>query len=193
MSNTRNTTIVYSATAGYLQTIPAPSTDPTIDTIQDAIQSPDIPVPRDALPDVQQSAWQSLLQRASTDWLHSTRLRSQARNAVNDASRQHYRQSRYDKRTTLSALQWSALESPQHAPLHPHSPDPETLADTTRLLGRIFALKLTRHRKWCPQYRALIVQELHTQFLAHPVRPTTSDVQRAEATVISRDIATLID
>jgi len=129
--------------------------------------------------DRRQHAWVILLSR-STSWDNPSRLRSQARNALLEATRTIARQAGFGRRSTLSALQWQAIPD-DHAisltdvviaddtrsGLSSHwllsdcrrslTDDPELLGGRAKLLVRIRAIKtVRRYRKSQPlDYRQI--------------------------------------
>ena len=129
--------------------------------------------------DRRQHAWTILLSR-STSWDNPSRLRSQARNALLESTRTIAKQAGFDRRSTLSALQWQAIPD-DHAisltdvviahdtrsGLSSHwllsdcrrslTDDPELLGGRAKLLVRIRAIKtVRRYRKSQPlDYRQI--------------------------------------
>ena len=129
--------------------------------------------------DRRQHAWVILLSR-STSWDNPSRLRSQARNALLEATRTIAKQAGFDRRSTLSALQWQAIPDDHAIELHDvviaddtrrglsqHwllsdcrrslTDDPELLGGRAKLLVRIRAIKtVRRYRKSQPlDYRQI--------------------------------------
>ena len=118
--------------------------------------------------DRRQHAWVILLSR-STSWDNPSRLRSQARNALLEATRTIAKQAGFDRRSTLSALQWQAIPDDHAISLtdvviaddtshwllsdcrRSLTDDPELLGGRAKLLVRIRAIKtVRRYRKSQP-------------------------------------------
>jgi len=119
--------------------------------------------------DRRQHAWVILLSRSTTSWDNPSRLRSQARNALLEATRTIAKQAGFDRRSTLSALQWQAIPDDHAISLtdvviaddtshwllsdcrRSLTDDPELLGGRAKLLVRIKAIKtVRRYRKSQP-------------------------------------------
>lgn len=138
--------------------------------------------------DAHQRAWYSLLKRRSTKWDDAKKLDSQASNAVLDAIIQEARQCRFDRRITLSALQWEQLEETQRNPWE--SEDPEALCSHAKLLLRVKAIRVARtmrKKAWLdyPRYRGAAT----TIAMTRQRVPTREEIKEEYLDDIFRDLA----
>ncbi len=137
---------------------------------------------RNAREDCHQRAWQSLLQRRSTKWRDAKKLDSQATNACRDAIRQEARETHFDQRITLTALQWEALEETQR---NNWQPEPEALSDFAKLFLRVKAIKVARTMR----VKGPGVRSIATQFaITHQCVPTRHDIEEGMLHDILRDL-----
>lgn len=135
--------------------------------------------------DTHQSAWAALLKRRSTKWNDEKKLDSQASNAVMSAIIQEARQCRFDRRITLSALEWERLEENQDTPWE--CENPETLCSHAKLLLRIKAIRVAKTmlpRFMRPQFRATATRIA----VARQMVPTRADIQAERLNDIVRDL-----
>jgi hypothetical protein len=135
--------------------------------------------------DAHQSAWAALLKRRSTKWDDEKKLDSQATNACLSAIIQEAKACRFDRRVTLSALEWERLEENQYTPWE--SEDPESLCSHAKLLLRIKAIKVAKTmqpRFMREQYRTTATRLA----MCRQTVPTRGDIQCERLSEMVRDL-----
>lgn len=143
--------------------------------------------------DAHQTAWCYLFTRR-TRWNDPEKLRSQARNAIADATRTIARAEKFDRRTILSALEWDQVIDHDREPLDDQS-DLESLSFGAWLIGRAHCRRLvnTHERNTCDDWQDMVTDELIAEFERTQTLPNSAtDVRSASQRVADSMLAEIL-